>query len=158
MAWEGIYGISIPPATKRFSRQDSAFPLFLCNEADSLKVGVIGGALTYNLATLLTKVSILFWYPRFPSEMSFKITVYFVMFVTAGYSLAQAFSFLYLCHPIDGYWDSSVDATCINMYLAFAVSTGMNVGADVTILLLPIWLLWPLRIDTRQKIAATLTL
>ena len=112
--------------------------------------------MTYNLATLFTKVSILLFYLRFPSDLGFKISVYSVLFITVGYSLAQAFSFTYLCSPIERYWDSSVAGSCIDAILAYIVTAGLNLGADIVILLLPIWLLRPLRIGMRQKIAVTI--
>jgi hypothetical protein len=77
------------------------------------------------------------------------------MFVTIGYSLAGAFAFLYLCKPIPKYWDFSVPGTCVNIGNAFLAGAALNVGTDVTMLLLPIWLLWPLRVPTRRKIGIT---
>lgn len=79
------------------------------------------------------------------------------MFVTVGYSLAQGFSFVYMCNPVERYWDSRVAGTCVNANLSFIVTAGLNVGADVVILVLPTWLLRPLKnVGTRQKIAVTL--
>ena len=112
--------------------------------------------MTYNLGTLLTKVSILLFYLRFPSDLGFQISTYSVMFVTIGYSLGQAFSFAYVCSPMERYWDSDVAGSCIDANLAFIVTAGLNVGADIAILLLPIWLLRPVRIEIRQKIALVL--
>jgi len=117
------------------------------------QLGVTGGSITYNLATLFTKVSILLFYLRFPSGLGFRISAYSLMFITAGYSLAQAFSFTYLCSPIRRYWDSSVAGSCIDSISAFIATAGVNLGTDIAILLLPIWLLRPLRIGMRQKIA-----
>lgn len=120
------------------------------------QLGVIGGSITYNFATLFTKVSILLFYLRFPSERGFKDAAYIIMFIATGYSLAQAFSFTYNCNPVERYWDSGVEGSCLNLVLAFIVAAGLNVGTDFVILPLPIWLLWPLRIATRQKVAVTL--
>lgn len=77
------------------------------------------------------------------------------MLVAAGYSLAQAFAFAYICSPADRYWDSSVTGSCLDANMAYIVTAGLNVGADMTILLLPIWLLWPLNMHPRQKIVLT---
>jgi len=78
------------------------------------------------------------------------------MFISAGYSLGQACSFAYLCSPMERYWNSSIPGSCINSVLAFVVTAGLNVGADIAVLLLPIWLLRDLRMALRQKIALVL--
>jgi hypothetical protein len=76
------------------------------------------------------------------------------MFFTVGYSLAQAFSFIYICSPVERYWDSSVGGGCVNTDMAYIVTAALNLSADLAILVLPTWLLRPLRsVGTRQKIA-----
>lgn len=119
-----------------------------------IKLGSIGGSLTYNLSTLFIKVSILQFYLRFPSGWAFQLTTYFTMFVAVGYSLPQAFAWSYHCRPTARYWDRTIPGTCIegDPYL---VSAGLNVATDIVILLLPIWLAWPLRLPTRQKMGVT---
>lgn len=80
------------------------------------------------------------------------------MFVAIGYSLAGAAGFLYLCRPIASSWDYSIPAECVNVtawYLSCAV---LNVVTDVVILLLPVWLIQPLRVKFRQKMAVAIIL
>ena len=110
------------------------------------------------MATLFAKASILQFYLRFPSSQLFRITTYFFMFVAVGYAGAQAIAWLYLCTPIQSYWDWTSHGTCVDIDAAYVVSAGLNVATDIVILVLPIWLLWPLRIRTLQKIGVTLIL
>jgi hypothetical protein len=56
------------------------------------------------------------------------------------------------------YWDFSVPGTCINISANFIALAAFNVGTDVVMLLLPIWLIKPLKIQKRQKIGVTLIL
>jgi len=118
------------------------------------QLGSIGGSLTYNLSTLFIKVSILQFYLRFPSSRSFRLATYFTMFVAVGYSIPQAFAWSYHCQPTARYWDRTIPGTCIKgqPYLASAC---LNVATDIIILLLPIWLAWPLRLPRRQKMGVT---
>ncbi|KAK3329220.1 hypothetical protein B0H66DRAFT_540454 [Apodospora peruviana] len=118
----------------------------------------IPASIFYNLSTLCVKASILFFYLRFAAaNPPFRIAVYTVLFVVIVYSLNAGFSFLYLCNPIRRLWDGS-DGTCVDLYTAFLVSSAINSATDVVILLLPMWLLWPLTMELRQKIAVGLVL
>ena len=76
------------------------------------------------------------------------------MLVAVGYSLPQAFAWTYYCVPMARFWDRSIPGTCITGE-TFLISASMNVATDIIILLLPIWLLWPLRMATTQKVAVT---
>ncbi len=129
-----------------------------CSNPLSQQVG-IPASVFYNLSTLFIKASILSFYLRFAAaNRPFQITVYVVLFVIVGYSLNAGFSFLYLCTPIRRLWDASVDGTCVDLYSAYLVSSVLNAVTDVVILLLPIWLLWPLRVRLKQKILVGLAL
>lgn len=113
----------------------------------------------YNLATLFVKASILSFYLRFAAaNRPFQIATYIVLFVIVVYSLNAAFSFLYLCTPIRSLWDISVTGTCVDLNSAYLASSVLNAVTDVVILVLPIWLLWPLRVRWQQKIAVALAL
>jgi rhodopsin domain-containing protein len=107
---------------------------------------------------LFIKASILKYYLRFPSDLAFRIVTYFTMFVAIGYSIPQAFVWSYICKPMARYWDFAVEGQCINVDGAWVSSAALNMATDIIILLLPIWLLWPLRLPTLQKVALTLTL
>lgn len=115
--------------------------------------------LCYNLSTLFVKASILFFYLRFAAaNRPFRIAVYVVLFAVIGYTLPAGFMFLYLCQPVQKFWDSAVEGVCFSGYAAFLAPSVLNSVTDVVILLLPIWLLWPLRVRMGQKIAVALAL
>ncbi len=119
----------------------------------------IPASVFYNLSTLFVKASILSFYLRFAAvNRPFRIVVYILLFVIVGYSLNAGFSFLYLCTPMDSLWDPSIQGTCVDLYAAFLVSSVLNAVTDIVILLLPLWLLWPLRVRLGQKIAVALAL
>jgi len=123
-----------------------------------MKIGMIGGAFTYNLATLFIKISILSFYLRFSVDRAFRYTVYLVMLVTVGYTVPNAILFLYVCRPMQGYWDFSIPSECVNMNAAFHTANTLNMVTDFAILLLPIWMLKPLRAPLLKKIGVTLIL
>jgi hypothetical protein len=103
-------------------------------------------------------VSILLFYLRFAIEPAFRITAYVVMFIAAGYCAANAFVWAYICQPMALYWDWSMEGTCQDTGKAYISTSALNVATDIIILLLPIWLLWPLRVRPMQKLAVTVVL
>jgi len=116
------------------------------------KIG-IASAITYNFSTLFIKSSILAFYLRFQTERPLQIATYAVLLVAVGYSLAGGFGFLYLCRPIARLWDYSIDGVCVDANAWYVACAALNVGTDVVILLLPIWILRPLRVRLLQKLA-----
>jgi len=91
---------------------------------------------------------------RFASaNRPFRIAVYALITVVALYSLNAGFNFLYLCSPVRRLWDFSVPGTCVDIYTTFLASSIINAITDVIILLLPIWLLYPLRWRLARKLA-----
>ncbi|KAH7121519.1 hypothetical protein EDB81DRAFT_913701, partial [Dactylonectria macrodidyma] len=123
-----------------------------------MMMGAIPGAITYNISTLFTKVSILHFYLRFSQDIAFRLVTYFVMFMALGNTVPAAFAFLYMCRPIPRYWDWSKPGSCLNVGGAFIACAVLNSVIDLIILCLPIWLLRPLRMRRLQKIGVTLVL
>ena len=125
-----------------------------------MKIGMIGGLLTYNIATLFIKTSILSFYLRFSIDRAFRLAVYTVMVVTVGYTVPNAILVLYACRPMKAYWDFAVKATghCVNLDAAFHTANTLNMLTDFAILLLPIWMLRPMQVPFFQKIGVALIL
>jgi hypothetical protein len=59
---------------------------------------------------------------------------------------------------MEKYWDFSVPGKCLDTKTVSVLIGGFNVGTDLVMLLLPIWLLKPLRLPRKQKIGVTLIL
>ncbi|KAH6711945.1 hypothetical protein BKA61DRAFT_611860 [Leptodontidium sp. MPI-SDFR-AT-0119] len=122
-----------------------------------MNLGIYGG-ITYSLSTLFTKTSILLLYLRLSHDYYFRVVIYMVMFIAVGYSLCGTFAFLYLCQPIRKLWDFTVPGKCVNISKVFLAGAALNAGTDLIMLLLPVWLLWPLHLPAGQKIGVTLIL
>lgn len=114
----------------------------------------MSSSVTYNVATLFIKSSILTFYLRFTTSRVLRAVIYVVMAIAIGYSLTGAFGFLYLCQPIQAYWGGS-PGTCLDIDTWFLACSALNVFTDVLILLLPIWILRPLKMGFIQKAAVT---
>jgi len=76
--------------------------------------------------------------------------------ITLINALTQAFSFALLCRPIAKFWNFQIPGTCGNFTIDFEVGAALNVLMDLTLLLLPIWLLKPLKLERFQKLGITI--
>jgi len=56
------------------------------------------------------------------------------------------------------YYDASIPGACLDMYSQFLVAACLNSITDIILLLMPFWLLYPLRVSLQQKIAVGLVL
>jgi hypothetical protein len=120
---------------------------------------MVGGAMTYNLCTLFVKLSILSFFLRFSIDRAFRMAVYAVMFITVGYTIPNAFLFSYICRPIAFYWDWTIpNGVCLEDQKIFDAANIFNMTTDFLILLLPIWMLRPLRVPLLKKIGIALVL
>ena len=69
--------------------------------------------------------------------------------------LGEALAAVFLCIPVNGFWDTAITAKCMslrNFDVAYAV---INITFDVVILCLPVRMVWRLNIQQAQKIALT---
>ena len=51
-----------------------------------------------------------------------------------------------MCRPMAKIWNPSITGTCVNRLLFFIVTSGINMGFDVVILVWPLPLLWGLQV------------
>ncbi|KAJ8116400.1 hypothetical protein OPT61_g2171 [Boeremia exigua] len=125
-----------------------------------MKVGAIAGPILFNVATMLTKLSLGLFYLRIsPFKISFRIAVYTVLCISVCNNLINAFGVLWVCQPIGKYWDYSITTgKCINLNHFFLASASINAGTDLALLILPIFILYKLQLPLRRKIGVALIL
>ncbi|EKG09440.1 hypothetical protein MPH_13521 [Macrophomina phaseolina MS6] len=106
---------------------------------------------------MFSKLSILSFYVRFCRYRKLRMAIYTLMGVVAIYSVISSFSFLYACRPMAKYWDLRITrGSCIDK-LAIPVFNGvMNTITDFFILLIPIFMIWRVKVPLRQKIGLIL--
>ncbi|RYP92937.1 hypothetical protein DL770_000987 [Monosporascus sp. CRB-9-2] len=116
--------------------------------------------LLYVVATMLVKMSLLMFYLRLDQRPLMRWTVYILMFVVVGFSIASFGILTFSCYPPAMFWDvrGSIQGKCIdpNTQQAFYDANGaLNIVIDLAIYTVPIPMLWKIQIPTRQKIALT---
>ena len=127
---------------------------------DRAKLGVTAGPILFQSATMSTKLSLGLFYLRIsPFKNGFRIAVYTVMLISGLNSFLNAMGFTWVCQPIHKYWDNSiVTGRCINYDEYFLATACVNAAADLTLLVLPIFILYKLQLPLRRKISAALLL
>lgn len=105
------------------------------------------------MTNLFTKLSILTFYLRFTTDRCFTYAVYFTIALVFALNFVDATGVLYWCKPIEAFWTNPEETKCINNSDWYVGKLAVNIVADVIILLMPICILRPLRVEFAQKIA-----
>ena len=109
----------------------------------------------YISTTPAIKVAALLMYRRvFITPQFWKVT-HALMALVAAWWLAETIAAIFLCIPVDRWWNRTPDAKCMSLRdfdLAFAI---INITFDFVILLLPVNMVWRLQINNIQKAALT---
>ncbi|KAM5353463.1 hypothetical protein ACJ41O_000113 [Fusarium nematophilum] len=109
-----------------------------------------GGVPLYNLTTIFIKASVLMFYLRFSITAAFRIVTYAVIFIVVAYSIINIAATFAL--------DCANNAACDQLFRVYIACAAMNVLTDFAILLLPFWLLHPMRVRFARKVGIALIL
>lgn len=73
------------------------------------------------------------------------------VFVSA-YSVAFLLTLLFQCFPVQGNWDPSARAHCVNISAALQATSAINVATDALVLALPVPLVWRMRTSLSRRV------
>lgn len=73
-----------------------------------------------------------------------------LLFYTGG-----AFAVLFQCIPREKIWNPAVTGTCIDVEIYFIATSVVNIVSDVSLLLLPITVIWNLKMDLKKKFSVS---
>ena len=59
---------------------------------------------------------------------------------------------IFICWPISSYWDSSVHGRCLDQPKIFLTDTALAATTDLIIMMIPIPILWQVRMPLRKKL------
>ncbi|OBT45571.1 hypothetical protein VE00_03497 [Pseudogymnoascus sp. WSF 3629] len=112
--------------------------------------------LAYCTAITLTKISILLQLHRiFGVNKLMHFATLIMMAVVMSYGIESVTIGIFTCTPVRAYWDLKIQATsrCLPQDKVYYANGGLNIAIDLIIATLPIYSVWKLQIDIRQKIA-----
>jgi steroid 5-alpha reductase family enzyme len=118
---------------------------------------VLAASAIYILCLACAKLALLMFYYALLNVMQFwKYFIYVVSGIITAYTLAIFFALIFACHPIQRNWDPIPQSWnmdyCIDragLYLATAIT---NTTSDIILILIPIQIIWRLRLPVRQKL------
>ncbi|KAH9211061.1 hypothetical protein DL95DRAFT_274009, partial [Leptodontidium sp. 2 PMI_412] len=115
---------------------------------------ILSSGAVYGLSFMFVKLSILLLYLQLSPHRKFRAMVYAIMITTILYSLLGSFEFLFTCRPIAKVWDLTITSgSCYSGAKILAVHGGLSIATDITMLVLPITMLWKLQLPRRRKVA-----
>ena len=116
-----------------------------------------GSEITYCLVITGIKSSILCMYLRlFSVNKAFARAVYAFLVVVVGWGIATLLSTIFQCTPISAAWDPSITNGHCLVYPSWFIGTSIpSILIDFGILILPIPMIWRLKLSTEKKAGLT---
>ena len=106
----------------------------------------------YTSSLLFIKLTFLFQYYRLMAVQKMRRVYIAAIFIVGGWGLSQVLVGIFLCHPVEGFWDQSVKATCIPNYPQFYINAAGNIITDVAVFVLPLPVISHLKLPKTQKL------
>lgn len=107
----------------------------------------------YLLSILGYRIALLLMYLRlFGVNDRFRYATWTVLFFVTGYLFSNLITLIFGCTPITKYWNIDEPGHCIVLVQADYAYGSMNVASDVLMFLLPLPMVWQLRLSPREKL------
>jgi hypothetical protein len=114
--------------------------------------GVLVIAWIWAIAVMLPKLSILGFYLRFFKSNTERYITYAIMGLLVVTSIVNGLVTTFDCTPIAYQWDKSIQGRCIDVLALYRWMSFPNIVTDVIILVLPMRMVWALRMTRTQKL------
>lgn len=107
----------------------------------------------YMLTMGLVKLSIVALYIRLSVSPVFRFVAYsLITFITVN-TIINVLVILFPCNPVQKAWDRDIPGKCLPLLTFIIASAAINIATDIAVVVLPIQMLWTIRIPLRQKIS-----
>ncbi|KAK7525228.1 uncharacterized protein IWZ02DRAFT_229168 [Phyllosticta citriasiana] len=105
------------------------------------------------IALGLSKLSILTQYLRIFLDRRTRRLTWLTMAFVIVYTLQAILVGIFVCIPVEAFWNRSIQGHCINPIISNYVNAGFNISTDLVIILIPIPALNKLQVSKNQYIA-----
>ncbi|MCJ1361386.1 hypothetical protein MMC16_000485 [Acarospora aff. strigata] len=120
----------------------------------SIKLILVIGGFVYNTGLSLIKASLLLFYARiFGRVRRFRIALWVAAGIIFGWFISINLVALLTCIPVHKAWKPEVPGFCLDVHKIFLGVATSNVITDVILLVLPMPMIWTLRMKLAQKLA-----
>ena len=106
----------------------------------------------YKVVVCLNKTSIVLLYMRIFISKNFQRICYVVLAIIVGWSFAAICATIFQCVPIEGSWNRSTPARCIDQDIFWVAYAVLNILTDVMVLALPLPQIFKLQLKLRGKV------
>lgn len=106
----------------------------------------------YKININMTKASILLLYLRIFIIKPFRVVCWVMLGIILSYMTASVFVSIFQCAPLPRAWDKSIPGTCISITMNWYANAGFSIATDVIILLMPMPIIYSLRLQRNQKV------
>jgi hypothetical protein len=107
----------------------------------------------YGACITAIKATFLLQYQRVLAVGSYRNRFIWTLVIVTGWSVASLLVSIFSCTPVEGFWDSTVNARCIPNHHWWEINAAGNIVTDFAVFCLPIPTLWKLRMPRGQKVA-----
>lgn len=98
------------------------------------------------------KMTFLLQYNRILAVQSMHRVIIAAMVIIGGWSISQIFVGIFVCTPVQGFWDMTVEAKCIPNIPQWYINAAGNIITDVAIFVLPLPAIGKLNLAKPQKL------
>src|SRR5690349_17485815 len=106
----------------------------------------------YCAALLFLKLTFLFQYYRVLAVQQMRKVYIASIIIVGGWALSQVLVGIFMCIPISGFLDSTIDATCVPTTTQWYVNAAGNIITDLVVFALPLPAIWKLNLPKPSKI------
>ncbi|KAI9720829.1 MAG: hypothetical protein M1812_002668 [Candelaria pacifica] len=109
----------------------------------------------YTVSIFLAKLSILIMFLHlFGINVAFKRVLYGIIMICSIYTTINTFLIIFECNPVNKAWNIMAPGSCPVNIVVLAIANGaINIATDFAILVLPVPMIWRLRLPLRVKLA-----
>lgn len=110
----------------------------------------------YNATLVFIRISLFLQYWRLIREIT-QYRTFFLSFSTVVmmWSLGILLTLVFICVPVEGYWNKTIPAKCLGDKEVQITNSIGNIITDLSLLALPIPIIWKLNLSKERKIALT---
>jgi len=109
----------------------------------------------YQVAEALCQLSICAFYLRIMTDPKTRVAVWVLIGLVTCFGIGNTFAMIFNCTPIPFFWDGwrgELTGTCIDIRLFGFIRGGIEIALDLTILTLPLPMLYHLQMSMRKKV------
>lgn len=107
----------------------------------------------YNTGLMAVKMTFLTQYYRVLVLRRFRHICVIAMVVIGAWSFSQVLVGLFICTPVAGFWDASLNPRCIPTPLQWYVNAAGNILTDIAIFVMPLPVLAHLKLPKAQRVS-----